>query len=328
VKFVEEESFPFNASQVADVMIDAVKQKGLYPLDDGKSTYERALWGKLGWFLQQILKIYAGVVLNLDDYVLLDSDLVWFKDVTFIKSWSKTGQRTYYYATSNQYHPPYIASLKRIAGIGLLPNQKFHRSGIVHHMVIVKSVMSDLFNVSEILHGGLPFWQLLLNVSALEMTCRAPKTPICGAGSTLSEYELYFNFAQNRHPETVELRPLLWANGPLPGLLFWPNSGKLESDGPRGNWKGHRQAEVMEVLEKTIASDKQSGFDYIGYHGYAKRRYFELLDPDIDKLCVNSPNPTIYNSTCSYNGFDVSGKTFEQWFGGCGCYMANHQSGP
>ncbi len=79
------------------------------------------------------------------------------------------------------------------------------------------------------------------------MTCRAPRTPICGAGSTLSEYELYFNFARNKHPETVALRPLLWANGPMPGLLFWPNSGKIESDGPRGNWKGHRQAEGIVI---------------------------------------------------------------------------------
>lgn len=32
------------------------------------------------------------------------------------------------------------------------------------------------------------------------MTCRAPKTNICGAGSTLSEYELYFNYAREKFP--------------------------------------------------------------------------------------------------------------------------------
>jgi hypothetical protein len=67
------------------------------------------------------------------------------------------------------------------------------------------------------------------------MTCRAPNTGICGAGSTLSEYEIYFNYARVKFPESVVYRPLLWANGPMPGLYFWPET--LESDGPKSNWK-------------------------------------------------------------------------------------------
>jgi hypothetical protein len=87
--------------------------------------------------------------------------------------------------------------------------------------------------------------------SALEMTCRAPRESICGGGSTLSEYELYFNFARHEFPESVELRKpaLLWANGPAPGLLFWPNiedgQHKLISDGYKNSWLGHRQNEVV-----------------------------------------------------------------------------------
>jgi hypothetical protein len=40
---------------------------------------------------------------------------------------------------------------------------KVHRSGIVHHMVIVKRVLASLMDRSERLHGGIPFWQVLLN---------------------------------------------------------------------------------------------------------------------------------------------------------------------
>ena len=36
--------------------------------------------------------------------------------------------------------------------------------------------------------------------SAIGMTCRAPNAKICGAGSTLSEYELYFNYARAKYP--------------------------------------------------------------------------------------------------------------------------------
>ena len=75
------------------------------------------------------------------------------------------------------------------------------------------------------------------------MTCHAPRTGICGGGSTLSEYEIYFQYARIKYPETVVLRPLLWANGAAPGYLFWPES--LESDGPKGNWRSHRQNEGM-----------------------------------------------------------------------------------
>lgn len=114
-------------------------------------------------------------------------------------------------------------------------------------------------------------------ISAMEMTCRAPRASVCGGGSTLSEYEIYFNYARQKYPETVVLRPLMWANGAAPGMLFWPSSGEIESDGPKANWRGHRQAEVAEVLDKQILADTLQGYDFVGYHSYAKRRYFELV---------------------------------------------------
>lgn len=76
------------------------------------------------------------------------------------------------------------------------------------------------------------------------MTCRAPRAGICGAGSTLSEYEMYFNYARQIFPQTFNLRPLLWANGPAPGLLFNPpfDTG-IHSDCAKNHWLGHRQVE-------------------------------------------------------------------------------------
>ncbi len=245
VVFVDENSFPFTHSNVSDIMIRAVKDKGVYPLS-GNSQFERTIWGRTGWFLQQLLKMYAGKVLELEDYVLLDSDLVWFQDITFLNSTSKDGVKRYNYASSSQYHPPYMASLIRIAGVSLYESpDKVFRSGICHHMVIVKKVLDDLMKDAETIHGGIPFWQVLLNESALEMTCRAPKEGICGAGSTLSEYELYFNYARSKHPETVNIRPLLWANGPAPGLQYWPSveENKIFADRHKQAWLGHRQSE-------------------------------------------------------------------------------------
>lgn len=240
VVFVDESVFPFNWENVSTIMIEAVRDKGVYPLS-GNSHFEKTVWGRIGWFLQQLLKFYAGPVLGLTDYVLLDSDLVFFKNITFINE-TNNGLTRYNYASSSQYHGPYMATLTRISGVGVYDNGTY-RSGICHHMVIVKTVLDHMMKDAEARYK-MPFWQILLNESAIEMTCRAPREGICGAGSTLSEYEMYFNYARQKFPETVALRPLLWANGPMPGLLFWPpNEYELHSDGPKNNWLGHRQVD-------------------------------------------------------------------------------------
>lgn len=75
VKYIDEAIFPFTFTNVTDVMYNTVKERGNYALDDN-SPFEKTIWGRTGWFLQQVLKMYAGRVLNLNDYILLDSDLV------------------------------------------------------------------------------------------------------------------------------------------------------------------------------------------------------------------------------------------------------------
>lgn len=345
VVFVDESIFPINWINVSEVMIQSVADKGVYPLN-GKSQFEHTVYGKVGWYLQQLLKLYAGRILNIDDFVLLDSDLVWMKNVSFIHE-SRGKLSSFYYASSTQYHPPYMASLVRIGGVDVYENrtEKLHRSGIVHHMVVVKTVLEELIATSEAKHG-LPFWQVVLNHSAVEMTCRAPRTGICGGGSTLSEYEMYFNYAKTKFPQTIQYRPLLWTNGPAPGHLFWPpedepftNPQTIHGDSYRNNWMGHRQADVMEVLDKQILADAAAGFAFVGYHSYARRRYFELHGVDIEALCGKtgdppSPSfdrdqasPTTHNSTCSYKGMERenaagANHTVESWFAGCGCHMA------
>jgi hypothetical protein len=252
VVFVDERIFPFNGSHVDEVMVGAVKEKGVYPLN-GHSTFERTLWGRIGWYLQQLLKLYAGRVLHLQDFVLLDSDVMWFRDVRFVNGSfvhpvTHLPYTRYNYASSGQYHRPYFSTLTRIAGVEMFDfTGDVFRSGITHHLVVVKDVLESLFATAEALHPGLTFWQVMLNQSALEITCRAPNPAICGAGSALSEYELYFNFARQKFPETMNFRPLLWANGPMPGLLFWPASAVagsvLEGDKGKSSWMGHKQSE-------------------------------------------------------------------------------------
>ena len=75
-----------------------------------------------------------------------------------------------------------------------------------------------------------------------------------------------------------------------------------------------------------MEADALQGFDYVGYHNYAKRRYFELVGHDIDEMCKGTALPD--NSTCSWNGLDQKKRKKQDWFKNCACYMANNQAGP
>ena len=168
VVFVDEKTFPLKFENVADVMLDTVAQVGKYPLKNGKSQFEAFMWSKLGWFFQQVVKIYAGEFLGIDDFIVLDSDLVFFKDIKL----KNDSMGRYNYAYSSQWHASYRATMRLILGIEHTPGPYY--SGICHHMVMVKKVIDDMKDRVISLHG-IPLWQMMLNASARETTCRAPR---------------------------------------------------------------------------------------------------------------------------------------------------------
>lgn len=350
VIFVAEQTFHVGGTNltgelVHTTMYNYVKDRGQYPLRNESdpasrfSQFEHKMNQKIGWYLQQLFKIYAGRMLNLDTYVLLDGDCVWFRDVKFIadKQTSLTAPFKYNYASSTQIHGAYLATTTRIAGVPIITNfrNQKHKSGVVHHMVLVKEVLDDLFSAAEKLHGNKPMWKIMLSESAREMTCHSPKANVCSDGSTLSEYELYFNYAQAKFPQTVHHRPLLWTNGPRPGMLYWPDPDDvptvalLSTDTMKYKWIGHKQSETIDIFERQMEADRLAGLTYVGYHGYAKRRYYELHHQDVVELCHGAAEP--FNTSCSYRGLDRMeirpDRTPEDWFRGCGCFMAQQTVG-
>jgi hypothetical protein len=110
---------------------------------------------------------------------------------------------------------------------------------------------------------------------------------------------------------------------------------------------------VLKAFEKQISADHAQGYDYVGYHSYARRRYYEMVQrkkiflfvffcnsfhflyfvfvflffssADFLQLCGHDPIP--FNTTCSWKGFDErvdQKRTYESWFQDCGCYMVGH----
>ena len=158
VRFVPESKFPWTLHQIQKFMLHTVKNLNpKYPLN-GDSDFERSIHERGGWYLQQLIKLYAGEVLGLEDYVVLDSDLCWFKPIRFIAN-QNGSLRTYFYTPSNQKHSPYYFTMKNIAQIvPKLTSSNLHYSGIAHHMVFVKHVLKALVTRVEEIHLGKPFW--------------------------------------------------------------------------------------------------------------------------------------------------------------------------
>lgn len=150
---------------------------------------------RIGWYYQQLLKLYApSVIPGISSNVLIvDADTVFFRPITFLNE--KNGGN---YAVGQQHHKPYFEHSNK-----LLPGLKFFlkdKSGICNHMLFQKAVIDDLFFQVESIHK-VEFWKAFC-------LCVNPGYLSC---SGASEYEIYFNFAFSRTNQ-VKIRHLRWMN--------------------------------------------------------------------------------------------------------------------
>ena len=88
---------------------------------------------------------------------------------------------------------------------------------------------------------------------------------------------MYYHYALQKHPDTVELRQIRWMNGPSPGKVFKPPTAehKIYPDWNVYNW--YWFGDANENFQKQMYADKAMGYDFIAYHSYAKRRFHNLL---------------------------------------------------
>ena len=146
-----------------------------------------------GWYLQQLLKLYAGRVIPgiLDNYLVIDSDTFFLKPTKFMEG----GKCLYNYGS--EYHKPYFRHMSRL-------HSSFKKvypamSGICHHMIFQKIYIDEIFNLVEVSHS-MPFYQVFLD----------KVTEITGSGA--SEYELYFNYILQNQLNNITIRALEWNN--------------------------------------------------------------------------------------------------------------------
>lgn len=177
---IDENIFPFNLNTIA--------------LFHGKRT-------RNGWYLQQLLKFYAGNIIEgiLDTYLVIDTDTFFLKPTHFIEN------NKCLYNYGREIHNPFFLHLKKL-------NTNFERifrykSGICHHMMIETKYINEIIDIIEKEHNDKFYNVFLKNVDEKDYDY-----------SGASEYELYFNYIFKYHKDKVLIRNLNWRNTKCPSL--------------------------------------------------------------------------------------------------------------
>lgn len=174
---IHENSFPFG-------LLDVQK----YKLRKGRGRKCRN-----GWYLQQLLKLYAGICVPniLDKYLIIDADTFFLKPTIFIEN------DKCLYNTATEYHKPYFVHMKNLR-IGLKRYDK-KISGICHHMMFETKYVKEIMSRVENIFNENFYTVFLANVN---------NKVLSGA----SEYEIYFNYMMINYSDKIKIRKLKWRN--------------------------------------------------------------------------------------------------------------------
>lgn len=159
------------------------------------------------WYLQQLLKLYAGFFIPgiLDDYLVIDADVYFLKPTTFFDD---EGRVLLAIATLEQepYHEPYFDHMARLNSGLVRKYPEF--SGICHHMMFNRVILAELIDlVTE--NNPESFLKVFLNAVDENFSSGA------------SEYEIYFNYMLIFNEKKCAIRRLNWKNTYLKPNRFW-----------------------------------------------------------------------------------------------------------
>ena len=165
---INEDSFPFTREAVAQ-----------------KTSEDKA-----GWYLQQLIKFYAPLLISgaLENVLVLDADTVFYKRTRFIEGGKYLFDKVVgatseaYYEHMARLHPSFVPWKK-------------NTSGITNMMIFSRPILIELMGKVETAHGK-DFWEAYLD---------------CIRGGA-SEYEIYFNYMMNVKSDISKIRPLQWNN--------------------------------------------------------------------------------------------------------------------
>lgn len=190
-EWADEALFPFTKESLA-LEIFKSPEIASYQVNKPKS--------RMGWIYQQFLKLFAAFYIpDISSNVLMvDSDVIFFRPVNFL---GENGAGLYNVAV--EYHAPYFEhAATTLPGIKRVYPE---HSGIVHHMLFQKPVLTDFFSLIQKEHGVEPWVAIARAIPLVNNDVTI---------SCMSEYEMYFNFVFAR-TDQVKIRKLNWINKEL-----------------------------------------------------------------------------------------------------------------
>ena len=146
-----------------------------------------------GWYLQQLLKLYAGTTIPgiLDKYLVIDSDTFFLKPTIFVEN----NKCLYNFGT--EYHYPYFQHMEKMNKDFVKVDKKM--SGICHHMIFETKYINEIISKVEYIHNDF-FYNVFLKLVTDKNNSGA------------SEYELYFNYILKNYHDKIKIRKLQWKN--------------------------------------------------------------------------------------------------------------------
>lgn len=195
-QWFDESWYPFTHKSVALTVFAGNQQDA--------ENYMQKPDNRIGWIYQQLLKLYAPLVIPdiLPNVLVVDADTIFLRPIELIDADGCT-----LFNVGPQYEPTYFGHMRR-----LLPDltRVFPEySGITHHMLLQRHILDDLFNEVRSKHQTEP-WKALC-------TC-IDKQDIF---ASISEYEIYFNYVFS-HNYKAKIRKLYFVDKPFnEGTITW-----------------------------------------------------------------------------------------------------------
>ncbi len=183
--FIFNENENFNLKYATDI------EKSFFPFTKELIIEKTGLVERSGWIYGQMCNLYYSYLQQNKKYTLtIDSDVFFNKKINFFDGDIPI------FTTSDEFHQPYFEHMKRLHPELVRSNRK---SGISHHMLFDKDVLTEIFSKVENFHNK-PFYEVFLDeIDNNEKSCCA-------------EYEIYFHYVMNKYPEMYKLRDIKWGN--------------------------------------------------------------------------------------------------------------------
>lgn len=243
VEWFDEKNYPFTIKDMYDYMDKMV------PEDKRRRKVS---------YINQLLKLYAHKVIPdlLDNILICDSDIIFIKNITFIKDNKPLyGNRIVNLDPYQQYlnhhlklHPSFDFGNKLDINISLKPSGRFC-SGICHHIIYNKNIINEIVDLIEKTHNTV-FWKYYLNqVDTRDRNHMNHCEP--------ANCEFYYNYVNLFHPDKIKIRPLTWLEDPA---------------------KSKQQNDIVNTYSNRFEMVKNKallqGHSYIAFHSY-NREYYE-----------------------------------------------------